>query len=199
MLIRARLRNDSGFTLIELLISIVILGIIAVPLSNVVIGYLLNSTTTSARLSESHDEQIANAYWQQDVASIGVRGDYDPAAGTFPLMQSVGITFPCTLPAGSTTVTTLAWNQYDSSGTPTQISVAYVTKPAGAVGQLQLLRVSCTGNTPGTVPDSTATVAHYLNAVPTISSAGDPNIPTSMSMQLSVQNLTDKGQPYTVT
>ena len=64
----------------ELVVTVVILGIIVVPLTGVVLAYLRNTVDTEARLTESHDVQFAAAYWQRDVASIGVRSStYDPA------------------------------------------------------------------------------------------------------------------------
>src|SRR4051812_8479060 len=98
-----RARGDEGFTLIELLVAIVLLGIISVPLSNLVIQYFRNETSATGRLSQSHDAQITNAYWQQDVSSIGIRKPFDPVTNTFPFDPSVNITpFPCS-PGGSLT------------------------------------------------------------------------------------------------
>jgi prepilin-type N-terminal cleavage/methylation domain-containing protein len=89
IVLRPRLRDDDGFTLVELLMSIVILGVIAAPLAAVVIGYFKNSAATSARLNESHDAQIAAAYFAQDVQGIGVRDYDDTTSAYFPLLQSV--------------------------------------------------------------------------------------------------------------
>jgi len=197
-------RRDEGFTLIELLISIAIIGIIAIPLSRVVIGFFLTTSTTTARLGESHDEQIAAAYWQQDVSSIGLRSstyNADPAVHTFQLQQSVDTTPPCTLPAG-TTVVSLAWSQFDSSGTGTTISAAYIAQASGS--RYSLIRVHCAGS----AVDSTATLSHDLTAVPTVacqgggvSSCSDTSgaVPTSISLTMNVSDPSGRGQPYSVT
>jgi prepilin-type N-terminal cleavage/methylation domain-containing protein len=195
--------QEAGFTLIELLLVIVIVGVIAVPLGNVVISYFLNTSTITARLTESHDEQIAAAYWQQDVASVGVRSTtYDTATKSFNLQQSVNTAFPCSVPAGSQTIVVLAWNQYDSSGNAALISVAYVTDSTGT----QLTRLHCKVST----LDSTAVLAHNLNAAsaPVLTCAGaggasctgsGTNVPTSISVLLSVKVTLGKGQPSSVT
>ena len=94
--LRRRLSPDDGFTLVELVVTVGILGIIVVPLTGVVLAYLRNTVDTEARLTESHDVQFAAAYWQRDVASIGVRSNtYDTASHSFPLAQSVGACAPC--------------------------------------------------------------------------------------------------------
>ena len=48
-------RRDAGFTLIELLVTVVILGLIMLPLGNAIIGVLHNYNATSDRLALSHD------------------------------------------------------------------------------------------------------------------------------------------------
>jgi len=144
-------RGDAGFTLVELLISVVILGIIAAPLAGVVLGYLKNADATSARLSESHDVQIAAAYFAQDVESLGVRDYSDTTTFDHPLVQSAetdvaadGGTYPCG-PAGTpAAVVRLAWDDWDgvpsSSGTPTLVRTAYVVQGT------ELHRLVCRGS-----------------------------------------------------
>ena len=197
-----RAAGDGGFTLVELLITIVILGIIAVPLTSVVITFFLNSSDTTARLSESHDAQITNAYWQQDVASLGLRGEYDQSQSTYPLQTSVDTTstslLACSanLPSGSLVVA-MAWNQYSISGQATQVGVAYLTQPDGA--RSALVRAHCTGSS----VDSTATMAHYVTGTPSVSCPGlgscDNSSPSTMSLSMTVSDPTGKNPPLAVT
>jgi prepilin-type N-terminal cleavage/methylation domain-containing protein len=192
---------DAGFTLIELLLVIVIMGILTIPLGNLVIGYFRNTTQTTLRLNESHDAQIVNAYWQQDVASIGIRGGFDTAQQTFPLQQSVNIAFPCGVPAGVTSpFVVLAWNTFDAAGNATLVSVGYATASSG----MQLVRLQCTTST----LDSSAVIAHNLVSVPTVTCAGSggnscvgtgANVPTTISLDLSVRDKADTGSPYSTT
>jgi prepilin-type N-terminal cleavage/methylation domain-containing protein len=142
--------EDGGFTLVELVMTVAILGIIAVPLTGLVLSYLRTTVDTEARLTESHDVQFAAAYWQRDVASIGVRSStYNTGDHTFPLVQSVGLA-PCGLPAGASDVVTLAWSEFtstDPTAPATTVKVTYATRPAGGV--YELLRVRC-GSRPST-------------------------------------------------
>jgi prepilin-type N-terminal cleavage/methylation domain-containing protein len=156
-------RNDKGFTLIELLVVIAIMGIIAVPLGNVVIGYLHNADATTARLSESHDAQIAAAYFAQDVSSVGV---HDFTDTTYPLEQSIEQDAPPTsglFPCGSATlpnaVVRMAWDDFSSGAAadPTEMRVAYVVESSS--GNTELHRITCAGSA---TPTSDTVMAHYV-------------------------------------
>lgn len=149
-------RDERGFTLIELLVAVVIIGIITVPLANVVIGYLRNADATTGRLSESHNAQISAAYFAADVASLGVRSttySSDPSA-PYPLTQSIeqnaaatGGLFPCGSAATPNAVIRFGWDDYPNAAAaaPTRMRVAYVVEP-DATGQLQLHRLVCAGS-----------------------------------------------------
>ncbi len=161
--IREELSDDDGFTLIELVISVAIVGFISVALTGIVLSYLRNTVDTQARLTESHDVQFAAAYWQRDVASVGVRAEtYDDVSHSFPLQQSVDLP-ACGLPTGATAVVTLGWSEYSSltsSAAPTLVKVTYAALPDD--GSFELLRVRC-----GTQPSSVQ-VANSLVTVPTV-------------------------------
>ncbi len=192
--LRRRLGGDDGFTLVELVVTVGILGMIVVPLTGVVLAYLRNTVDTQARLTESHDVQFASAYWQRDVASIGVRSStYDNASHSFPLQQSVQLA-PCGLPAGASAVVTLAWSEFTSltsTDPPATVKVTYAARSAGGV--YELLRVRC-GSKPSTVE-----LANSLTAVPTVSchqadgtttscSGAGANVPTLVKLPLSVHD-----------
>jgi prepilin-type N-terminal cleavage/methylation domain-containing protein len=200
--LRRPFRSEGGFTLIELLVAIIVLGIIAVPLSAVVINYLLNTARTSSRLDETSDEQIATAYWQQDVASVGVRGAYDAVTGTFPFQAagSVNLAYPCAAPSG-TQVLTLAWNAYDSAGTATKRTVYYGTQNAGAT----LVRAQCVTTSSGSTGTAAVMLMRNLSGAPTCNfgsgfgacSAGS-GTPSAISITLHV-DASGTGQAYNVT
>ena len=199
------LRADEGFTLVELVVTVGIVGMIVAPLTGVVLAYLRNTVDTQARLTESHDVQFAAAYWQRDVASIGVRSStYDTGTHSFALLPSVGLS-PCTLPAGANAVTTLAWSEYTSTSstdTPTTVKVTYASRPAGT--SYQLIRVRC-GSQPSTVQ-----VADSLLAPPTLACVqpgggtsctyGGDQVPAVVRLLLQVHDSTGHStSPYTAT
>ncbi|HEY3716593.1 MAG TPA: prepilin-type N-terminal cleavage/methylation domain-containing protein [Jatrophihabitantaceae bacterium] len=155
-MIRRLRSDDGGFTLVELVITIVIMGVITLPIANFVIAYFGNLTQTQARLSGSHDRQIAAAYFSQDVADVGLRAATSPYAPR----QSVW-TSPTGAYCGSTlgaTVLLLQWDDWavstsggNNTGSDTVHSAAYVMR-SGA-----LHRIYCAS---GSTVSSDATLIH---------------------------------------
>jgi prepilin-type N-terminal cleavage/methylation domain-containing protein len=145
-----RLRaSESGFTLIELIMAIVIMGILTVPLANFVLAYFDNYQTTQNRLSDSHDIQIATAYFSQDVANTST-------------VTTISASFPATYCGHAwpgTPVVLFQWQAWSvtsgAGGLPTgassSISAVYVKEGS------TLHRLYCGG--PGS---SDVTVVHNL-------------------------------------
>lgn len=206
-------RDDAGFTLVELLMSIVILGIIAVPLGEVVLGYLRNADATTARMSESHDAQMAAAYFAQDVQAVGVR-DYTVVVDAFfPLKQSVetgvaagGGLYPCGGAGTPDAVVRLAWDDFPSGAAApaTQSRVAYVVESG-----TELHRLVCKGSA---TPSADVVVAHHLvgpfatvacadSSGAAIACTGSGSaVPGSVSLALTIHDpQSTAGSTYTVT
>jgi prepilin-type N-terminal cleavage/methylation domain-containing protein len=157
--------REAGFTLIELLVSVTILGVIAYPLGNVMIGFLHNTKATTGRLAESHDAQISAAYFAQDVASLGAR-DWTDTVTPYAYLQSVelnapaaGGLYPCGAAALPNAVIRLAWDDYPNgaSAAPVRTRAAYVVETVGS--QQQLHRITCAGNA---TPVTDTVLAHDL-------------------------------------
>jgi prepilin-type N-terminal cleavage/methylation domain-containing protein len=205
---KRRFRNlsqkpDRGFTLVELLITTVILGVITIPLANLVISYFTTSTVTTGRLSESHDQQIAGAFFAQDVASVGIRSSASPYGATQSIWTG---TFPagsCGLAGGGTPLVLIKWDD-KSWNSATQAEVASVNSAAYFVrtvsGQNQLHRVYCTGGT----QQSDVVLAHNVNPLgPNLATCSSlcsaATLPATVTLQLAIKDPAGTGKPYDLT
>ncbi|GAA1770904.1 type II secretion system protein [Luedemannella helvata] len=202
MLNRDALRDDRGFTLTELLVAIVILGIIIVPLTNGLLAFFKHTDETTGRLSESHDIQIAAAYFAQDVASVGVR---DWSATGFPLLASVEVNVAaasgraCGVAGTPAALIRLAWDDpTDASGDPRTVRAAYLVQTVD--GETRLRRITCVGAS--TVPVSDSVLVHNLDSASVCFSAACttavPAVPRQINLNLTIKNRATSA-PVTVT
>ena len=160
---RRAYRSDAGFTLVEVLISVVILGIITVPLAGAVIAYARNTDATTDRLVLSHDAQISAAYFARDVAAVGMR---DYSANGAPFVASIQLNAAynaggktcgdATKPAATVRFLSDDWTNVGGTWTASTDIVAYYLLPAGEVSKLHRMACTTTGSTD-------IVVAHYVN------------------------------------
>jgi prepilin-type N-terminal cleavage/methylation domain-containing protein len=163
-----RSARDDGYTLVELLVSMVILGIVIVPLTGVIIGYLRNVDATNNRLALSHDAQISAAYFAADVASVGIHTATPQPDGTLPFLASIQLNAPynkggktCGTAATPDAQVRFLSDDWDTSGAApavgTDVVAYYVTTPVGGVGELHRMR--CNGSA---APVSDIVLAHHV-------------------------------------
>lgn len=202
-----RAGSDAGFTLIELLLTITIMGVITLPVGNLLIGFLHNSKATTARLTESHDAQISAAYFAQDVASLGTR-DWTDTVTPYAYLQSVELNAPATgglYPCGASglpnAVIRLAWDDYPSAAgaAPMQTRAAYVIETVG--GEQQLHRITCSGSA---TPVTDVVLAHDLvSATASCASSctgSGSNLPRRITLGLTIADpASEPGTSYSVT
>jgi prepilin-type N-terminal cleavage/methylation domain-containing protein len=159
--------DDRGLTLIEVLLSVVLLGILVGAMANALIVFSRNNDATTSRLSESHDAQVAAAFFAQDVEALGA---HDWAVTDFPLKASVEQniaantgTFQC---GSDAALLRLAWdNPTNATADPEEIRVVYAIRTAGT--EKQLVRTKCKGtvNQPTVwTLQTSAVLVHNLDA-----------------------------------
>ena len=189
---RSARRAEAGFTLVEVTMTMAILGVIGLPLGNLMISYFQNTTETTARLHESHDVQIATAYFAQDVASIGRRTTSDVPLQSVWVGSTAGAPYAC---GTGTPVVLFAWDEFtppDSTTPATQkvVEVAYTIRDQD--GETRLVRFSCPGPS---APVTSQVLAHGV--VPgsvdvTCPSACGIGVPRSVDLALRVE---EQGSP----
>jgi prepilin-type N-terminal cleavage/methylation domain-containing protein len=190
--------RDEGFTLIELLIALAILGLIALPLSNAVIGYLRNSDATTDRMALSHDAQISAAYFGRDVAGVGLRdlAAAPAAGGSIPFKSSIQLN--AAYDAGGlicgSAATPIARVRFLSDGWDSTTSpriVAYYLAPTG------LHRLLCAG---GAVTD--VVIAHHVDpttlTVTCSSACESATVPQTVTLAFSATLPTVGAYPITL-
>lgn len=162
-------RAEQGFTLIEVLITIALMGIVSLALSDLVINALRQMSATSDRLDMSQDAQLGSTYFSRDVAAVGLR-DYGAvgADGLLPFKPSVeldagwGLGGVACGPLPDAVVRLLSDN-WDTTVTPAvrrTAVVAYYVKVADGVSELR--RAQCLG--PSTTPTSDVRIASNVKA-----------------------------------
>ena len=194
--------GDAGFTLIEMVVTVAVLGVIAVPITEMITATVINTGTIHGRLDESKDQQISAQFWAQDVASMGTR-----ASSTFSPGASINPGTDCA-PYSGTKLLTLAWTRYSLAGASSAVQVTYSTSGS------KLLRTSCASGAARTytlattvVPtsvqcslDGTTWVAcnSLTGAAVGAGSGGALSTTTGLSMRFTAQDPSLRGQPYTV-
>jgi prepilin-type N-terminal cleavage/methylation domain-containing protein len=179
-----RRRDEAGFTMTELVLTIVILGVIMLPLGNLMLGWFTNSAQVHARIAESHDVQIATAYFAQDVASLGRRNSSDILVQSIWVGSTSGAPYDC---GNGTPVVLFASDEFTAPAVST------------VVGERRLVRWDCPGPSATQVP---AVMAHDLDTIgpgvgcsPNCSAAA----PTTVSVALTIKDPGNRGSSYQVT
>lgn len=199
-------RDDRGVTLVEMLVTIVILGIIIVPLANALIGFTRNTDETTRRLGESHDVQIMAAYFAQDVQSVGVR---NWTADGYPLQRSIELNapagsglYPCGAAGTPDAVVRFAWDDPTTASGLGRVIVSYVVEVVGA--ERQLHRLTCAGSPPTPSTPNDIVLAHNLDptyplTVCSSPCSGAPAVPQTVTMTVKIKNPDSSGPALTVT
>jgi prepilin-type N-terminal cleavage/methylation domain-containing protein len=163
-----RLLNDDGFTLVELTISILIMSVVVVVIGGALIFGLKTFGSTSQRLSESHDLQLAASYFAPDVASA----------------KTVSLTADPSCPVSGSVVVTLQW----TDPTAGNEVVSYVAQTI--TGGKQLVRHLCASATTADV-----IVVHALGSVGSpVCPTSCSGTPASASVSITEAD----GYPYTL-
>ena len=160
--------NDDGFTLVELTMSILIMSVVVVVIGGALIFGLKTFGSTTQRLSESHDLQLAASYFAPDVASA----------------KTVSLTADPSCPVSGSVVLTLAWTDPTSGN----VVVSYIAQTI--TGGKQLVRHLCASGSSADV-----VVVHALG---TVGSPVCPTSCSGTPASASISITEADGYPYTL-
>lgn len=190
MLTRRAPARDAGFTLIELLVTIVISGAVSLAFANVLIGYLRNADTTTSRLTQSHDVQLAAMYFADDVAAMGYRSVSGSQVSALSGGVSTGAAVTCASYPAS--VVALTWTDFahgpDGSSSPDTITAYYSLQGS------DLYRIVCRNGSEQV--GTAAAVAHDVQSASVCSPSCPASTASSVTLTLS---LADSHQTSSVT
>lgn len=128
-------RQSSGFTLIEVIASVVILGVIMVPLGTAMVVGFRTVFGIQERLANVADVQKLSTYFPQDVQSVDADG-VNPAT-----VEDEGI---CKFNVGEASLITFRWDA--DLGNGGQTVVRYLARGSGV--DSQIVRRVCRGDDP---------------------------------------------------
>jgi prepilin-type N-terminal cleavage/methylation domain-containing protein len=164
--------SETGLTLIELLLVVVILGIITGAITTAFIFIVKTTDATNNRLSESHDAQMAAAYFVTDGQSADPDGVAIPGTGC-------GATV-----AGADSLVRFDWEDPETSVDKTAWYYMLESKDGSKVIDRKLFRAYCetvptddSGNAlpcpaklslSGGLCVDTVTISHFLKAKPIV-------------------------------
>jgi prepilin-type N-terminal cleavage/methylation domain-containing protein len=170
--------RDDGFTLVELLIAVVVLGLIMSALAGAMVVLLRTQDSAASSLRSSEGTQGLTTWFPSDAQSTPP-GAYDTASGTVS---------GCGTDPG-TSIVRFQWQE--TVGTTTTYVAAYRMAQAGS--EWQVVRVSCTIDSGGTVGSTKTLVAAHnlLN--------GTAFVLTPNGRLLTLQLTSAKGDVYSVT
>jgi prepilin-type N-terminal cleavage/methylation domain-containing protein len=190
--------DDRGMTLIEVLLAVTLMAIIIGALANAMILFSRNTDATTSRLTESHDVQIAAAYFAQDVEATGL---HNWGLTDIPLKQSVWQNLAAGSACGpDAAFLQLSWDSPpNATGNPDVIAVAYVVKTVGT--ERQLLRYRCVNGSLN--PGTPQVLAHNLDAgtpaVTCLTSCAGATPPQKITMVIPIKAPRGSGVSITLT
>ena len=118
------------------------------PLTAALVVYVRNADSTVARMSESHDVQIASAYFAQDVQSTGARTTASPYSPAVSVFTTWSVSAACDgrrlvgtapTPVPTTPIVRMQWGDTPATA---RVQVSYVVADDPG-GERQLRRIEC--------------------------------------------------------
>lgn len=158
--------RDEGVTLIELLVCMLIVSVVGSALAMSFFASTRAIESSSDRMANSHDSQMAASFFTSDMQSANVLSTGTPS----PLACGVGAS-----------IITFTWFGSDPT-TGNELTKVASYRVLDQSGERQLVRQFCSGGGLVVAPQSTVVIAHNLNdTTPTVTCFGAGNSRTSIA------------------